>query len=710
MLKPKKIFIVTSVWGEYINNFIQFCLDSQLTHDNLYHLSQHFELTYVIYTDQEGQKILEKSTQFELASKIVSFQFVNIFSLKDNLSIPQEENFDARFTLVGLCHKDCVHNANKQDAALIVMYPDFVLVNNYYKILTNIIYKGKRVFFGSNINIVSEKFTKSYARHIQNREHLDKSNLSTILFESLHERDIKHLNLEGLDKSDKKLLWKIDENNFFQQTAMILPVYFWPEKKLDLPVYETIDNGHYIFLACPSRKLYCQPKKDAILLEFSSQNNLRFKEIGYLNTNNSHRYWLIRQLFFHRSFSDPVRVKLQFLYKTFHYSKQTPNFFNKIRAHLQILIHNTVFYFFYKLPFFITKLLFFRRYIEMEELQHKKKHEFPSYKEYLLGFKINSFEDLLTFIENSQSDVYTQVYFPHLYLFLKKYPLTARPSLKIIHKIFTEKQNPIIKFLEKHYLYQNILTLISEKFLNKDVEFLEDFIIKLNSADYKCVPNSALLKISKAILISLSILNSKKITELNLERFELQKPIEKVISYLQLEVQADASKYFRKIKALTPKSYIFIFHKAFQLQNNKVMRAENLKHLLSMIFNFEISAKQRLLLKTILPRFKKAFFKLNLRQFAAENDENSFNSLLSVTPKKFLAAALLSALRVSCKRGNNICISIFNEFKLKQIPKKYFIPYLENMNPQSKHFLLHKINSEKYKSRKLSRYIKTLSH
>lgn len=146
-VNPHTIDIVTAVWGaSFTEFFVRVCLRSLLAPGNLPNLVSRFDCRYQIHVDSESAEIIRNSDVYTQLSNDIAVEIYEHQIKPGNI-------YDAVTEL----HEASVQYAYERDAAIMFITPDFVLSNNSFQSLGDMIDAGKRLVFVAPPRLVKEE-------------------------------------------------------------------------------------------------------------------------------------------------------------------------------------------------------------------------------------------------------------------------------------------------------------------------------------------------------------------------------------------------------------------------------------------------------------------------------------------------------------------------------------------------------------------------
>ncbi|MCB1107768.1 MAG: hypothetical protein KDK76_06710 [Chlamydiia bacterium] len=287
--------IINVVWGQkYIQTFLELSLPAQLSYGNLRDLKT--QAHYIIYTTEEGQKLIEASQIFKQLQHACHVIF-RIISFKVDT---------CPFKILLKNHSDAIKQGNKTNSPLIFLSPDSIVSTGTFCYCENAINKGIRLIAICSARMSLEKYIPIA---LKKKDHegvvtWKPKELAIATVQNLHHRG-KCLVMEGdkISTHPSQMYWKLDENNLLAKAYHLHPILLWPEKKNVYPKISA-DGKNFLERICPNLKKWeiITDCNNISLFEISSdkqftedtkhpKNPFWFKRWVKINVSKAHQYF-----------------------------------------------------------------------------------------------------------------------------------------------------------------------------------------------------------------------------------------------------------------------------------------------------------------------------------------------------------------------------------------------------------------------------------
>jgi len=242
--------LINAVWGEeYTNFFLNLCLPTQLSPENIPAFKNVERAVYKIYTTAKDAETIFRHPIYSVLSAAIETE-IKIF----NFSESYLQNY--KHQTLTYCHQHAVVEAYQENCGIIFLVADGAYADGSFKNLIRISKSGKRAIMLCTYRIAKETFVPEFLRLFNpNRE----------LTISASPRELVRLSLKHLHPTTKVLFWQRNGCNSFHPSMLFWsvgdeglvarsfhthPLMIIPSRKDVLP-YPTID-GKYVSLACPN--------------------------------------------------------------------------------------------------------------------------------------------------------------------------------------------------------------------------------------------------------------------------------------------------------------------------------------------------------------------------------------------------------------------------------------------------------------------------
>jgi len=207
----KKINLCLVVWGSYYNLFVDYCLGSILSENNLGNKDIRNNLTFTISTTNDIKNKLNSNENFNRLKNIINVKFIKAY-------IKNSGTFKSQIYNINLLIKDAIESKND---GIIIMYPDAIYADNS---ITNAIKRAQEyeaVMSYGNIRILENDiddydFEKGISSRLLSRLVL------TTPHPFLSNRTIdnyRHTNVEAI-------IWNINKETWLIRSLYRYIVYF----------------------------------------------------------------------------------------------------------------------------------------------------------------------------------------------------------------------------------------------------------------------------------------------------------------------------------------------------------------------------------------------------------------------------------------------------------------------------------------------------
>lgn len=263
---PKKIHIVLVLWGDkYWDTFLNVTLSTRLTDSNLPHLSKLFDVTYRIYTPNNEIIKYQNNQRLKQLNDCTKTEFIPI----------ELDNAQSKYVLFSNIHRNILKEATAS-TAFIIDFPDHFYEASFFSKIGSKIKEGKRLINVCNPRLNLQKISNDeiFLKKIKNKKSFDKKDFLSLCLKHLHPHatDTIFLDNEKVMKTLSITGKKLGGNSFFLSAFHSHPIYIWPEKNVPLNC-QTIDQGEYLYRACPTSKYhYNCHSSEYLFFELSDEN------------------------------------------------------------------------------------------------------------------------------------------------------------------------------------------------------------------------------------------------------------------------------------------------------------------------------------------------------------------------------------------------------------------------------------------------------
>ena len=306
-LEPPFYYLVP-VWGkEYVKNFLEVSLLSQLSPNNFSKKNYDAKSKYLVYTLPEHQEEIQNNLAFRLLSTFITTEFVLFDATSQNAH-----------SKMSWCHNHGIRIAERIDAACVFWAPDFLYADGTIPAMRKILNQGKRVIFTVGIRTILESISKAALEIKKNdRICLTTRELASLSLDHLHQIAYNSF-WPPKDSSNfipANIFWPVNKEGLICHAFHLHPLLVYPKIK-GISIKVTVDDD-YILKACPENEEHyiVQDSDELYLCELSYKDRMlptgvNFKSLNSLNewitynTNQQHREMVNVPICIHRGKKD----------------------------------------------------------------------------------------------------------------------------------------------------------------------------------------------------------------------------------------------------------------------------------------------------------------------------------------------------------------------------------------------------------------------
>lgn len=273
MLEFHGFDFIVAVWGEaYTNLFLNVCLPTQLSPNNLQAFKDVEGTVYQIYTTAKDAETIVKHPAYSVLSEIMETQ-IKVFSFSDDFMK------EYKHQVMNYCHQHSIVEANRKNSAVVFLIPDGAYADGLLKGLITLSQEGKQAVMLSSMRVTKETFLPEFHKLF------NPNGNSTVI--SASPRQLVSLFLKHLHPCTKSLfweskgsksawpsiiLWDLGEEGVLVRQFHLHPLMVIPSRK-DLLPSPTID-GEYISLVCENldNVYVVEDSDDLYYCEISNRN------------------------------------------------------------------------------------------------------------------------------------------------------------------------------------------------------------------------------------------------------------------------------------------------------------------------------------------------------------------------------------------------------------------------------------------------------
>jgi len=247
MLPPFQFVCI--VWGTHLNFFLEACLPSLFASHNIPAIYKKIPIKFLIYTSKDDENAILQSKIFkyinqnfseinwEIDNDLIADAFSKRVELNYQLSSKLSSNFvdNSYFRKI---NNDCISHAiervNKENSAILLIYPDVVFANGTINSVYKVACTGKRLIWGSSayrtyginvLSILQKDYRSGECLSISSRE-LVKISLEYML-PNMHKTFWGNFDRHKFHSS---ILWQ-GNGQLIQRSICMEPAYLYPENK-----------------------------------------------------------------------------------------------------------------------------------------------------------------------------------------------------------------------------------------------------------------------------------------------------------------------------------------------------------------------------------------------------------------------------------------------------------------------------------------------
>ena len=264
------VHCILAVWGEaYTDLFLKYSLPSQLAAGNIPYLRDNPNARYKIFTTENDMAAMRRDAVFQRLESMIRVVFIPITIDPGN-----------KFFSLSDCHNASIKDADREDAALIFLSPDFILARGCFAYGMRQWASGFNVVYTLTPRLVRKSALEELDA-IRGQEDIDlpADDLGDIALRHLHPIERGYFYKESLVSFPIHVYWQVKNEGFIAHCAYLHPLFVNPLEKGERPVI-TID-ADYVDRCCPdlgrihvvddSSKMLCVELSPEALTDINSQ-------------------------------------------------------------------------------------------------------------------------------------------------------------------------------------------------------------------------------------------------------------------------------------------------------------------------------------------------------------------------------------------------------------------------------------------------------
>lgn len=285
-------FIMT-VWNsDYVETFLNYSLPCQLSDGNIPALKALQLSKYLIYTDQNGKREIEKSIIYDKLKKTIKTRII---------LIEKGENRN-KYETMSMCHRRAIKLEVNSRLGFVFLLPDQIWAEGSFAKLEEISKSGKRAVMIGTVRLMKETMLPVLDKYATT----DDCRVIRVNSRDLVEAAMSHFHPITLllfwsqPKSElwpSHLYWMMKNGRgFYLKGFHLHPLFVDPADRSVEPL-KTVDD-EYVFQACPNGHDICvvENSDEIVGFELSSKNRLPNIYKGWMNKLFYTAYWSLKHV------------------------------------------------------------------------------------------------------------------------------------------------------------------------------------------------------------------------------------------------------------------------------------------------------------------------------------------------------------------------------------------------------------------------------
>jgi hypothetical protein len=265
------IYLVSAFWGEWHTEmFLEGCIPSLLSANNIPSLCNSFNITYLISTNRSNLYNFENNLLFLNLRKIINFEFI----LYDDDLIPLQNNNDQwEYAQENTRHligqQNLILNQALQNSfGVIYIHPDCIYSNNALEHVSEMIFKGAYLIFCPGLRVINNDIFIDYIKK-QLIKKVKKYEFSELVYSNLniYHRE-QFLNSKIKSKYPSAHIWSVSNGLLIREFHEKVPLFISNHFK-DVTINNGLDSDYDVNLFKRAKK----ENKKVIYID-SSENAL----------------------------------------------------------------------------------------------------------------------------------------------------------------------------------------------------------------------------------------------------------------------------------------------------------------------------------------------------------------------------------------------------------------------------------------------------
>lgn len=261
--------LIIACWGkEYVDMFLNVALPCHLSPGNLPAICDNHDLLYKIYTTEEGELCISNHAAFLKLKALVKTRIITIDP--DNLSGEY-----GKFSPLIQLHNRAIEEADRDNAALILLLPDFFMTDGTLSRLLVIAGKGYRTILTLTLRLVKETAIPEFiSRFYSPDDHtLTASPRESVkvALKHLHPIERSYYWDSNLSSFPIHVYWPMGDEGLIAHCYYLMPIMVNPRIR-GLKPQLTVDVD-YVDLVCPrhSENYVVRDSDELVCFEFTGQ-------------------------------------------------------------------------------------------------------------------------------------------------------------------------------------------------------------------------------------------------------------------------------------------------------------------------------------------------------------------------------------------------------------------------------------------------------
>ena len=235
---------IAVVWGTaFTEAFLEFCLPSQLTPNNLPHFAKFSKAIYRIYTRTSDAKIIKNSESYKRLRTLMPVEIAVISGISRV----------GKYKSMSECHAHSIRTSSDEDISFVFICPDVVWADGAFARLLEIAHSGKRLVAVFTPRLIKENFLPALSK--RSKEHRG--------FDAIKPRELVRMAMEHLHPEVTSMIWNSGKPSSTLFTGLfwsfpqgllarqfhLFPLMVKPVDRTTVPVISL--DADYTLNACP---------------------------------------------------------------------------------------------------------------------------------------------------------------------------------------------------------------------------------------------------------------------------------------------------------------------------------------------------------------------------------------------------------------------------------------------------------------------------